>query len=98
MAVLRHLTIIEVLATFTGKIVFVDTATPQNECQQSVNTASAERQHSIILASTECQQSVNDFGRCILNNQSTLLWHIPRFNVLAAIMSKSDRNMVTAPV
>jgi len=98
MAVLRHLTIIEVLAAFTGNIVFVDTATWQNECQQNINRASRECQHSIITASTECQQSVNDFGHCILNNPSTLLWHIPRINVLAAIMSKRDRNMVTAPV
>jgi len=68
------------------------------ERQQSVNRASTERQHSIITASTECQQSVNNFVRCILNNPSTLLRHIPRINVLAAVMSKRDRNMVTAPV
>jgi len=98
MAVLRHLTIIEVLAPFIGHIVCVDTATEQNERQQSVNRASTERQHSIITASTECQQSVNDFGRCILNNPSTLLRHIPRINVLAAVMSKRDHNMITAPV
>jgi len=109
MAVLQRLTIIEVLAAITGNIVFVDTATRQNERQQSVNrtsterqqsvnTASIERQHSIITASTECQQSVNNFGRCILNIPSTLLWHIPRIYILAAVMSKRDRNMVTAPV
>ena len=95
---LRHFTIIKVLAAVTGNIVFVDTATRQNECQQSVNRASTERQHSIITASTECQQSVNDFGHCILNNPTTLQRHIPRINVLAAVMSKRDRNMVTAPV
>jgi len=98
MAVLQHLTIIVVLAAFTGNIVFVDTVTRQNERQQSINRASTERQHSIITASTECQQSVNNVGHCILNNPSTLLRHIPRINVLAAIMSKRDRNMVTAPV
>jgi len=109
MALLRHLTIIEVLAAFIGNIMCVDTATRQNERQQSVNRASTERQqsvnrasterqHSIITASTECQQSVNDFVHCILNNPSTLLRHIPRINVLAAVMSKRDRNMVTAPV
>jgi len=109
MAVLWPLTIIEVLAALTGNIVFVDTATRQNERQQSVNTvsterqqsvnrASTERQHSIITPSTECQQSVNDFGHCILNNLSTLLRDIPRINVLAAGMSNRDRNMVTAPV
>jgi hypothetical protein len=58
-AVLRHLSIIEVLAAFTDNIVFVDTATPPTERQQSVNRASTERQQSIITASTECQQSVN---------------------------------------
>jgi len=98
MAVLRHLTIIEVLAAFTGNIVFVDTATRHNERQHSVNRVSTERQHSIITASTECQQCVNNFGRCILNNSSTLLRHIPRINELAAVMSKRDHNMVTAPV
>jgi len=66
--------------------------------KMSINKASTERQHSIIAASTECQQSVNNFVRCILNNPSTLLQHIPRINVLAAVMSKRDRNMVTAPV
>jgi len=35
--VLRHLPIIEVLATFMGNMVSVDVATPQNERQQSVN-------------------------------------------------------------
>jgi hypothetical protein len=120
MAVLWHLTIIEVFAAFTGNIVFVDTATQQNKCQQSVNRASTERQQSVNRASTErqqsvnkpsterqqsvntassqCQQSVNDFGRCILNNPSSLLRHMPRINVLAAIMSKRERNVVTAPV
>jgi len=55
-AVLRHLPIIEVLAVFIDNILFVDTATPQNERQQSVNTASTEHQHSVNRVSTECQQ------------------------------------------
>jgi hypothetical protein len=38
-AVLWHLSKIEVLAAFTGNIVCVDTATPPNERQQSVNRA-----------------------------------------------------------
>jgi len=59
MAVLRHLTIIEVLAAFIGNIVCVDTASRQNERQQSVNRASTERQQSVNRASTERQQSVN---------------------------------------
>jgi len=96
-AVLRHLSIIEVLAAFTGIIVCVDTATPPNERQQSVNRASTEGQQSINTASTECQQSVNDFGYGILYNPRALLWQISIIIVLAAVLSKSDRNMVTAP-
>jgi len=65
-AVLRYLSIIEVLAAFIGNIVFVNTVTPQNERQQSVNTASTERQQSINTVSTDCQQSVNEFGCWIM--------------------------------
>jgi len=54
--VIWHLPIIEVLAAFIGNIMCVDTATPQNECQQSVNRLSTEHQHSINRLSTECQQ------------------------------------------
>src|SRR5882757_9637674 len=36
-AVLRHLSIIDILAAFIGNIVFVATVTPQNERQQTVN-------------------------------------------------------------
>jgi hypothetical protein len=54
-AVLRHLLIIEVLAAFIGNIVCINTATPQNECQQSINRASNEHQHSINRVSNECQ-------------------------------------------
>jgi hypothetical protein len=108
-AVLRHLSIIEVLAAITGNIVSVDTATPPNERQQSVNRASTERQQSvnrasterqqsINTASTECQQSVNDFGYCILYNPRVLLWQISIIIVLAAVLSKSDHDMVTAPL
>ena len=93
-----HLPIIEVFAAFIGNILCVDTATPQNERQQCVNRASTEHQQSINTASMECQQSVNDFGCCIVYNPRPLLRHIPGINGLAAIMSKWDRNMVTAPV
>ena len=55
-AVLRHLSIIEVLAAFTGNIVWVDTATPPNERQQSVNRASTEYHHRVNRVSTECQR------------------------------------------
>jgi hypothetical protein len=57
--VLWHLPIIEVLAAFIGNIVCVDTATPQNEPQHRINTASTQRQQSINRASTQCQQSAN---------------------------------------
>ena len=56
MAVLRHLTIIEVLAAFIGNIVCVDTATRQNERQLSINRASTQHQHSVNRVSTECQR------------------------------------------
>jgi hypothetical protein len=66
--------------------------------KMSVNRVSTEHQQSVNTASLQRQKSVNNFGRCILNNPSTLLPHIPRINVFAAIMSKGDRNMVTAQV
>ena len=50
---------IEVLAAFIGNIECVDTVTPQNERQLSVNTASTEHQQSVNRASTQCEQSVN---------------------------------------
>jgi len=54
---LRLLPIIEVLAAFIGNTAFVDVASPENERQHSVNTASTERQQSINRESTERQQS-----------------------------------------
>jgi hypothetical protein len=111
-AVLRHLSIIEVLAAFIGNIVcrycyttkWASTERQQSvnrastERQLSVNRASTERQQSIITASTECQQSVNDFGHCILYNPRALLWQISIIIILAAVLSKSDRDMVIAPL
>jgi hypothetical protein len=58
-AVLQHLPIIEGLAAYIGNIVCVDTVTPHNEWQQSVNRVSTEREQSVNRASTERQQSVN---------------------------------------
>jgi len=58
-AVLRHLCIIDVLAAFICNIVCVDTVTPKNDRQLSVNTASTEHQQSVNRASTQCEQSVN---------------------------------------
>jgi len=96
-AVLRHLSIIEVLAAFIGNIVFVDTDTFQNERQQSVNTASTDRQQSINTVSTECQQSVNPFGCCIMYIPRALLRYMSIINILAAVLFKCDRDMVIAP-
>jgi hypothetical protein len=95
---LRHLAISQALAAFIGNIVCIDTATPHNECQYSINRAWTEHQQSINTASIECQQSGHDFVCCIMYNPRAVLWHIPRINVLAAVMSKRYRDMVTAPV
>jgi RecA/RadA recombinase len=97
-AVLQHLSIIEVLADFIGNIVIVNTVTPQNERQLSVNTASTERQQSMNTESTECQQSVNAFGYCIMYIPRALQRHMSIINVVAAVLCKCDRDMVTAPV
>jgi len=51
-AVLRLLSISDVLVPFIGNIVNVDVASPDNERQQGVNRASTERQQSINRAST----------------------------------------------
>ena len=96
-AVLRHLLIIEQLAAFIGNIMCINTATPQNERQHIINRASTKRQKSINTASIECQHSVNNFGCWILHNPKALIWHIPRSNLLAAVMSKRDYDIVTAP-
>jgi hypothetical protein len=58
-AVLRHVPKIQVLAAFIGNLMFVDTATPQNEHDQRVNRASTERQQSVNKASTKRQQHIN---------------------------------------
>jgi hypothetical protein len=58
-AVLRLLPILEVLTSCVVTMVNVDVATPQNELQQSVNTAPTERQQFINRASTERQLSIN---------------------------------------
>jgi len=97
-AVQRHLSKIGVLAAFIGIIVFVNTITPQNERQQSVNTASTERHQSINPVTTECQQSVNAFGCCIMYIPRDLLRNMSIINVLEAILCKCDRDMVSAPV
>ena len=97
-AVLQHWSIIEVLAAFRGNIVIVNTVTPRNERPPSVNTASTERQQSMDTESTECQQSVNAFGCCIMYIPRALLRHLSIINVVAAVLCKCDRDMVTAPV
>jgi len=55
-AVLRHLSIIEVLAAFTGNIMLVNTVTPPNERQRSINRVSIQRQHRVNRVSTKCQR------------------------------------------
>ena len=97
-AVLWHLYIIEVLADFIGNIRFVNTVTPQNDRQQSVKTPSTEHQQSINTVSPECQQSVNAFGCCIKYIPRALLQHMAIMNVLAAVLCKCDRDMVTESV
>ena len=86
------------IGSHIGNIVFVDPVTPQYERQQSVNTASTERHQSINPVSTECQQSVNAFGCCIMYIPRALLRPMSIINVLAAILWKFDRDMVTALV
>jgi uncharacterized membrane protein len=97
-AALLHLSIIEVLAAFIGKIVHVNFASPDNERHQSVNRPSTERQPSINRASTERQQSVNNLGWCILYVSRAVLWHLPIINVLAAFVRKRESDMVTATI
>jgi hypothetical protein len=41
------------MAAFIGNIVFVDTVTPQNDRQQSVNSVSTEHQQTFNRASTQ---------------------------------------------
>jgi len=56
-AVLRLLSIHDVLAAFIGNMVNVDVASPDTERQHSVNRASIENQQSVNRVSTERQQS-----------------------------------------
>jgi len=97
-AVLQHLSRIEVLVAFRGNIVIVNTVTPRNERQPSVNTASTERQQSMNTESTKCQQSVNALGCCVRYIPRALLPYMSIINVLAAVQCICDRDMVTAPV
>lgn len=61
----------------------VNVATPKNECQHTVNRFP-----------TECQQSVNDFGSCILYITRAVVWHLPIMKILATIMD----NMVSVNI
>jgi hypothetical protein len=97
-AALLHLSIIEVLAAFIGKIVNVDVASPDNEHHQSVNRPSTDCQQSINRASTERQQSINNPGYCILYDSRAVLRYLPIINVLAAYVRKIESDMVTAPM
>jgi len=65
-AVLKILSMIEVLAASIGNIVNDDVATPKYECQQNVNRVSTEHQQSINTPSTVHEQCINNFGQCVL--------------------------------
>jgi len=82
-ALLWHLFIIEVLGAAMDNMASVNFAIHKNECQQNVNRFS-----------TEYQQSVNDFGCCILYITMAVLWHLPMIKVLASIMD----NMVNVDI
>jgi len=54
--------------------------------------------HRIMIvnrSSTEHQQSINSLGCCIVYNPTTVLWHLPIINVLAAVIGKRDWRIVT---
>jgi hypothetical protein len=96
-AALQHLFIIDVLDAFIVKIVNIDVASPANERQQTVNTASTVRQQSINRASKERQQRVNNLGCCILYDSRAVHRHLPIINVLEAFVGKREGEMVRAP-
>jgi len=52
-------------------------------CRCTWKWASPEHQQSIDTASTECQQSVNDSGCCILYNPKAVVRHLSMIEVLA---------------
>jgi hypothetical protein len=83
---LLYLAIIKVLPTFMGNMSSVDAATPTNECQPSVNTAS-----------TECQHSVNDCHDCMFYIPGAMILHSPIIEVLPTFMCNLDRVDVSAP-
>ena len=80
------LSIIKVLAAYIGNMVNLDIATPDNQHQPSVNTAS-----------TECQQIVNDFGCCNLCNARAVLWHLPIIEVFATFRENMVRVDLATP-
>jgi len=108
-AVLRLVSIIEVLVICIGKIVNVDVPSPDNErqhsvnivsteCQQSFNRASTECQQTVNRASTEHQQSINNLGCCILYDSRAVLRHLPRINALAVFVGQIESDMVVVPI
>jgi len=93
MAMLRLLPIIEVLAAFIGNTIYVDVTSPENERQQSVNTASTECQQRINRASTERQQSLGLHPE-VSKGYAMSFTHNRR---ISSLYVQSDSNMVTAP-
>jgi hypothetical protein len=65
--------------------------------KMSINRASTEHHQSVNIASTYCQQSVNDFGHCILGNQRAVLWHLSMIEVLATILGNIVRVNIATP-
>jgi hypothetical protein len=72
---LPHLPIIKQLPTVMGQRLSVDVTIPTNEGQQSINRAS-----------TEHQQSINDFQYCIFYNSRVMLLLLPINKILPTFM------------
>jgi len=89
---LRHRPISNILAAILCKWDRDKVTTPVRKW------ASKERQQSMNTESTESQQSVNAFGCCVMFIPRALLQHMSIINVLAAVLCKCNRDMVTAPV
>jgi len=83
---LRPLSIIEVLAACLGAVFNVVIITRQDERQQSIKTASTERQHRI-----------NHFGCCIIYNPRAVPLHLPIIKVLAAFRGNMVSVNFTTP-
>jgi len=84
--ILWHYLIIKVLPTCMGYMNSVDVGTPK-----------VGRQQSIIRASTEPQQSLNDFGCWIWSNRRAVLQYLPIIEALAASIGNTISIDVATP-